>query len=392
MTLRIAILQANKSSKWLSLLLLLCTMYIMPHMLGYANWYSSETTREILFFIPFMQVFLIGPVVFFYTKSLLNTKFSLERKDYWHFLPAILYGIYSLIVFVTDKLILDEYYFYADGRDKDLSDWYQALGLTSMGIYLTLSLRFYSNYRKRIYDEVSYADSILFSWIRNFMLAFLGIIILRVLFFIINPDWGQFGSQFWYYISFAFIFAYVAIAGYTNVVKYIAISDSGFTVYNVFEEDKKEESKKTEANKSTDKSDKTEQEPERSQHKIEGKIQLGENELSDWKEKLQLIMSEQRSYENPKLTLYDLAVDLNTNSKIISTVVNRGFKMNFNDYVNQYRVEAVKKKLMDGEHNKKTLLGVALECGFNSKATFNRAFKKSTSISPKEYLQRLSNK
>jgi len=56
--LRKGILFNNKSSKWLSFLLFLCAMYIAPFMLGYANWYSNKITREILFFVPFMQVLL----------------------------------------------------------------------------------------------------------------------------------------------------------------------------------------------------------------------------------------------------------------------------------------------------------------------------------------------
>ena len=62
--------------------------------------------------------------------------------------------------------------------------------------------------------------------------------------------------------------------------------------------------------------------------------------------------------------------------------------MNFNDFINHYRIEAVKEKLKKGEHKTSTLLGIAFDCGFNSKATFNRAFKKSTTVSPKDYLQK----
>ena len=62
--------------------------------------------------------------------------------------------------------------------------------------------------------------------------------------------------------------------------------------------------------------------------------------------------------------------------------------MNFNDFINHYRIEAVKEKLSAGEHNTTTLLGIAYDCGFNSKATFNRAFKKSTTLSPNEYLKK----
>ena len=70
----------NNANKWLSFLLFLCAMYIAPYMLGYAGWYSRKVTREILYFIPFMQVLLIGPVIFFYTKSLLNSTFKISNE------------------------------------------------------------------------------------------------------------------------------------------------------------------------------------------------------------------------------------------------------------------------------------------------------------------------
>ncbi len=95
-------------------------------------------------------------------------------------------------------------------------------------------------------------------------------------------------------------------------------------------------------------------------------------------------------YENPKLSLSDVAKKLETNTKVISSVINNGFQMNFNDFINHYRIEAVKSKLNSGEHHTTTLLGIAIDSGFNSKATFNRAFKKSTSLAPKEYIKKLS--
>ncbi|WP_299112356.1 AraC family transcriptional regulator [uncultured Winogradskyella sp.] len=364
---RKGIIHNNKASKWLSLLLFLYAMYITPYMLGYANWYSEKLTREILFFVPFMQVLLIGPVVYFYTKSLLNASFKLSRKDYIHFIPALLYVIYSLIVFITDKLILDEFFFYADGRDKDLANWYQITGLISMAFYLVLSLRYYFDYKKLLFDKVSYADTLLFKWIRNFMIAFLSILILRVLFFILNPEWGEFGSQFWHYIAFSFVFYYIAVTGYSNIIKQTTLSAEKFKVVNVFED-------------------------EVSVSKDESRINDNEKDNIIWKEKLSKLMIENHLFENPRLTLSDVAKELNTTTKTISSVVNSGFNMNFNDFVNHYRIEAVKDKLNKGEQTKSTLLGIALDCGFNSKATFNRAFKKSTSLSPKDYIEKLTNK
>lgn len=340
-------------------------MYITPYMLGYANWYDGDLTREILFFIPFMQVLLIGPVIYFYTKSLLNSNFKLLKKDYFHFAPTILYTIYSLVIFVTDKLILDEYYFYANSRDKDLANWYQVAGLISMAIYLILSLRYYSDYRKLVYEKVSYADSLLFKWIRNFKLAFLGILILRVSFFITNPEWGNFGSQFWHYIAFSFVFYYIAITGYSNVIKQTALKIEQLKVINIFDN-------------------------ENTVQKIEFKANSIELDVSKWKDKLSILMTKNHLFKNPKLTLSDVAIELNTTTKTVSSIVNSGFDMNFNDFVNHYRIEAVKDKLDKGEQTTSTLLGIALDCGFNSKATFNRAFKKSTSLSPKDYIEKIS--
>jgi len=361
--LRKGIQHQHRASKWLSLLLFLFAMYITPYMLGYSGWYSRKSTREVLFFVPFMQVLLIGPVVYFYTKSLLNTSFRISRKEVFHFVPALLYLIYSLIVFITDKFVVDDYYFYADGRDKDLANWYQAAGVVSMGSYLMLSLRYYFKYKTLVFDTVSYADTILFKWIRNFMLAFLAILILRVVFFITNPEWGEFGSQFWHYLAFSIVFFYIAVNGYANAVK-LAVLETIPTQaeVNVFDEDELKASPK--------------------------ESPTNDEETAHWKEKIEELMVKQHIYINPRLTLYDVAQLLDTTTKTISSAINTGFQMNFNDYVNAHRIEAVKQKLQKGEHKTTTLLGIALDCGFNSKATFNRAFKKHTSLSPKAYLDR----
>ncbi|UFH57776.1 AraC family transcriptional regulator [Spirosoma sp. KNUC1025] len=70
----------------------------------------------------------------------------------------------------------------------------------------------------------------------------------------------------------------------------------------------------------------------------------------------------------------------------VSQIINQGFGMNFNDFVNLYRIKAVIAQIQSGNHTMYTLLGIAYECGFNSKSTFNRAFKKRTGLAPRDYL------
>ena len=93
-------------------------------------------------------------------------------------------------------------------------------------------------------------------------------------------------------------------------------------------------------------------------------------------------MRDETPYLDPELTLPALAQRLGTNASILSAVINNAFGRNFNDFVNGYRVEAVKKMLQDPANSHYSLLGIGLACGFNSKSTFNRVFKKMTGSAP----------
>lgn len=350
----------NRHSKWLAAFVILGGLYICPFMFGYAGWYSVKSTREFLFFMPFQQVFLIGPVFYFYVKTLLNRELIFTQKDFLHFLPAIVYLLYSLIVFITDKLILEEFYFYADGRDKDLAFWYQMAGLISMLFYLYQSLQYYLTYRKLSLQEVSFADEIAFKWVKHFTVAFGLILVLRVLFFILNPEWGNFGSKYWYYLCFSILLLYISITGYSNTIKTTINLDTSFLI-------KAEPPGSAESDEAND---------------------IPEEALAspEWRDKIIHLFEVKDLYKNPNLTLTDLANLLNTNRNIISKAINQEFNRNFNDFVNERRAKAVIEKLKSGQHASNTLLAIALDCGFNSKTTFNRAFKKHTGSTPKQFI------
>ncbi len=355
----------NKSSLWLGLFTLLCSLYIAPFMFGYAGWYSKEIYRNILFYTPFQQLLLLAPVLYFYFKTLLDKSFSFSAKDYIHFLPATLYLIYSIVVFFTDKVVLKEYYFYADGKDKDFSIWYQIIGLLSLTYYLIQSLKTYNEYKTITYNIVSFADSVMFRWAKRFLITFLLLIAIRIVFFIANPEWDEFGKKFWYYVFFSLLFYYVSISGYTNsVLSTTSFKDSPKS----FENDLNLSVDETTSDKNTFKTEIA--------------------DLDIWKEKIESLMLIDKMYENPELVISDLSNRLGTHSKKISQVINEGFGMNFNDFVNHYRTKALIAKIEEGEHNIQTLLGLALDCGFNSKSTFNRAFKRATNVSPKEFIEK----
>ena len=367
----------NKSNSWLSFFIFLCSLYIAPWMLGFAGWYDNQPYRDILFYTPLQHLFFIGPVIFCYTQSLLNPSFRFSRKQFLHFIPGILYLIYIIFIWVYDQFIVKTYFFYADGMDKDFDQWYQYLGLLSMIIYFILSLRYYYIYKKVIYQTVSYADSILFKWIETYLIAFLIMLLLPIVFngfAYFYPILNSYTGNWWFFLFFSLVMYYIAITGYSNPV-------NSSVPFQFTELKRHQVLLLTENNTAPN---------EESVIDIDYEISTEKNsaELDLWKSKIENLMAENCLFTNPELTLADVAKELQTNVSLISKTINQGFKMNFNDFVNNYRIEEVKKSFEKGDHKKSTLLGIAFDCGFNSKATFNRAFKKNTGFSPKAYLEK----
>lgn len=93
-------------------------------------------------------------------------------------------------------------------------------------------------------------------------------------------------------------------------------------------------------------------------------------------------------YTNEKLTVKEVAITLSITEQQLSYLVNRQLGISFLDFINTYRVNDVINRLNEGEHKDKTLLGIALDAGFNSKATFNRNFKELTGSTPSDFMSR----
>jgi putative ABC transport system permease protein len=92
-----------------------------------------------------------------------------------------------------------------------------------------------------------------------------------------------------------------------------------------------------------------------------------------------------RLYEDAELTLATLAVKLNIHPHDLSRIINVGLEKNFSDFINEFRVREIIRKMLDPAHDRLTLLGIAYESGFNSQRTFNRVFKEMTGKTPAEY-------
>lgn len=359
----------NYTNYWLSAFIFLCSLFVAPWMLGFAGWYDNQPYRDILFYVPFQHLFFIGPLIYFYTQSLLNPSFKLTKKNFFHLIPGIIYLVYTIWMWIYDKFIVQDYFYYKNGSDKDFDFWYQASGFLSMIVYFILSIRYYSIYKKLIFQISSNADQLKFEWIRNYLYAFLSMITLRVVYDIASnffPFLDTYKGAWWFYLTYSIILYYIAITGYSNAVNSkIPFSVSVLDVKPIALLQSNEEIIIEEA---------------------DYEIETTQSDILEWKNKIISLLEVNPLYNNPELTLNEIARHLQTNISVVSKAINKGFGLNFNDFINNYRVEAIKECFKNGEHKKSTILGIAFDCGFNSKATFNRAFKKNTGLSPKEFI------
>ncbi|TGV02437.1 helix-turn-helix domain-containing protein [Flavivirga rizhaonensis] len=107
--------------------------------------------------------------------------------------------------------------------------------------------------------------------------------------------------------------------------------------------------------------------------------------LKNIEEKILSTMEEKQLYKNRKLQLKDLSKEVSTSENNVSEVLAKQFQTNYYDFINSYRVNEVKRLMNSEKHKGYKLIAIAMEAGFNSKTTFNTAFKKSTGQTPSEY-------
>ncbi|GGD71562.1 hypothetical protein GCM10011514_39610 [Emticicia aquatilis] len=116
---------------------------------------------------------------------------------------------------------------------------------------------------------------------------------------------------------------------------------------------------------------------------------LNEVMTKDLHLRLKSMMATEKLFTEPELTLSDLAARLYIHPNYLSQIINEIEGVNFYDYINNLRVEEFKRLVVLPQNQKFTLLALAFECGFNSKSAFNRFFKKSTDLSPSEYVKQV---
>lgn len=106
---------------------------------------------------------------------------------------------------------------------------------------------------------------------------------------------------------------------------------------------------------------------------------------SSYFKKLTTLIEEEKIHHNPNLSRDEVAEHLGISNGYLSQIIKENTDSGFSDFINSYRVKDVKKMIKDPMFDKYSLLAIGLECGFNSKTSFNANFKKETGLTPKEF-------
>ncbi len=342
----------RKSDIIFGFVLLSSCLYITDWMLGFMG---IHILWEELFFIPYDIGLIVAPLMYFYLRSQLDTTFKFSKTDCWHLLPYLAYVIYHLAIFSQGreftKTWSDTVHF-----PYHLADIETITTLISNFAYLFFAFKLYRHYRRWLPTQFSNTETISFDWYRNFLVVYALAIMVNWVYIFLGMAGFHFSyiDVWWEKFLVGIIIYYVSIKGYVQVQPKLLVF-------------KEEEEIGTEEN-STEKGE-------------------SENTLPDleiWKTKLLKAVNEEKLYLDPELSLSELASKLNAHNSLLSIVINKGFGKNFNDFINEYRVKEFQYRVKLTENQHLTLLGIAFDCGFNSKATFNRVFKKMTGKSPKE--------
>jgi AraC-like DNA-binding protein len=99
------------------------------------------------------------------------------------------------------------------------------------------------------------------------------------------------------------------------------------------------------------------------------------------------LLNDEKIYLDPNISLHVFSNKIGVTAQILSAFLNEELDISFNDLINKYRVEEFKKLINQPENEVLTIIAVAKKCGFNSKSSFNRAFKKFIGTTPSDYFK-----
>jgi AraC-like DNA-binding protein len=357
LTLFFIVILLGKKGKVLSDRILLCWLLLL-----FSNVFSfylirKDSAPSLLVIFLDSTPFLHGPLIWLYTSAVTG----ILKKN---LMPKVIHVLPFTVFFICGCLIK------AEGKDQldHFSTIIVILKFILPFIYIMFSLKFLKQFRKIIPDLYSSVSEVDLKWLSIILNGGIVLILIGAITLLIDRFTGikipQYGGL---YLNMAYCIC-IILLGYYGFRQTTVFIPSGLDFTGV-KEWEKPSSEKLKAYQSQNRNEETCE--------------------SDYSSLLKLMESD-KPYTDPDLTLSSLAQRINLSENRLSYIINSRSGKNFFEFVNSYRIAMVISRIKNGEHKKSTLLGLALESGFNSKASFNRAFRKFTGMTPSEFIRRMN--
>ena len=368
----------------LALLLAVPTLSIAQQMLGYAGWYDGPAGyAAAVRYVPWQLNLFLGPAYYLYFRSLTNQEFRLWPRAWAHLLPGLLQlglGLGALGYDLLRRGLPGP----GGGAGAALGHY---LGYAQYGLlpgYCGWVLLNYRRYTRYLHDNFSDTERLRFAGLRQLLLVQVLALVLSQLFTLADWQFGLSDAASWNYFFLRGLLVYWLIA------VGLQANYAAATTPLRFDDPPAPPRQPALAG--------AESLPPVADPLPAPVLPPGAPaspapalpapalapELLAWRAKLLALMAEEQPWLEPELTLTEVAKRLRVTPGLLSKVINTGCGQNFNDFVNAYRVREAQRLLADPRFAHYSLVGVALESGFNSRSTFNRVFKKVTGRAPSE--------
>lgn len=312
--------------------------------------------------ISWVFLFLHGPALWFYIKSLSDPEFKFKPVFLLHFVPFIFFLIFHYVHFislpVSEKIRLLENDLFKEQVFYKIS----VLSISASTIsYNFWALNLLRKRRNKLMQQYSKIEGIDLGWLSILIIAALISYSVNMALFNLDLIFHFATYKFLMFLAYSFASIYILFLGYF-----------GLRQGNIFIDNLRIPRESDAKSASVE---------------ITSPVATAN---STFIESLLQNMEEKQPYLDPEITISKLGEILNVRAELLSKVLNSQLNQNFFDFINKYRVDEFKNQCISKANSHLSIMGIAYNCGFNSKASFYRAFKKFEGLSPSAYIEKVS--
>jgi AraC-like DNA-binding protein len=318
--------------------------------------------------------FTYGPLLLLYARWMTTEHPVFHSRFLWHFSPFFVFLVASL-VFIDEPVMSGTHGFLVTDRFVSFRIVYAVTFFISITTYSVATFVVILRHQKQLFQLVSYSSGrITLQWLKGLSITFyMGYVVMFI-----------FGGVDLLVGFMPFDPYEISFIGLTILTFLFTIF--GFNQPSIFEEVVREPSIEEAAEQENGESTEETEEDKPVQKKY-ARSGLKEKDVAKYLNRIEEHMATNKPYLDRELNIYDLSSQLNIPRHFLSELINEYMGMNFYSLVNDYRVEEVKRRIVNPKYKHLTILAIAYDAGFNAKSSFNTIFKEKTGMTPSEYQQ-----